>query len=131
MIKVNFMDHSTRSVMNDFKPADVKDLPTDLVNFIRKLPKGDKLKPMDKDTFQLSTYKTSEMKKYGGYTIPAERNVEIMLPKDEHCAYYACLTDNKKDLETKRPGYFPISVKGFKDAIRSIANAKKNIEVGK
>lgn len=125
MIKVSIMDHSTREVMEGFKSADVKDLPADLVNFIKKLPKGDKLKPMEKDTFQLSTYKTPEMKRYGGYTIPEERNVEIMLPKDEHCAYYACLTDNKNNLEN-RPGFFPISVKGFKDAIRSIANAKKN-----
>ena len=125
MIKVNIMDHTTRQVMDSFKPADVKDLPADLVNFIKKLPKGDKLKPMEKDTFQLSTYKTSEMKKYGGYTIPAERNVEIILPRDENCGYYARLTDNKKDLERKENGVFPISVKGFKDAIRSIAQSKK------
>lgn len=128
MIKVSIMDHTTREVMDNFKPADVQDLPAELIGFIKKLPKGDKLKPMERDTIQLSTYKTSEMKKYGGYTIPAERNVEIMLPKDGNSAYYACLTDNKQHLENKRPGFFPISVKGFKDAIRSITKTREHFE---
>lgn len=125
MIKVNIMDHSTREVMESFKPADVKDLPADLISFIRKLPKGDKLKPMEKDTFQLSTYKTPERTIYGCYKLPAERNVEIMLPRDENCSYYACLTDNKEKLADKQKNFFPITVQGLKDAIRSIAKSKE------
>ena len=125
MIKVNIFDHSTREVMENFKSGDVKDLPADLVGFIKKLPKGDKLKPMDKDTFQLSTYKTPKRKIWGYYEVPAERNVEIMLPRDEYCAYYACLTDNTEKLADKQKKFYPITVQGFKDAIRSIAKAKE------
>ncbi len=125
MIKVNIMDHSTREVMESFKSADVKDLPANLIDFIKKLPKGDKLKPMEKDTFQLSTYKTPERIIHGFYKVPAERNVEIMLPRDEKCAYYACLTDNKEKLAEKQRGFFPITVQGLKDAIRSIAKSKE------
>lgn len=125
MIKVNIMDHTTREVMENFKPADVKDLPADLVNFIKKLPKGDKLKPMERDTIQLSTYKTPQRRIYGGYEVPEERNVEVILPKDERCGYYACLTDNKQKLEDKQRGFFPISVAGLKDAIRSIVKSKE------
>ena len=125
MVKVNIMDHSTREVMENFKPSDIKDLPADLIAFIKKLPKGDKLKPMEKDTFQLSTYKTSPLKIYGGQEIPAERNVEIMLPKDDMSSYYACLTDNKEKLAKEQKNYFPISVQGLKDAIRSISKWKK------
>lgn len=125
MIKVNIFDHSTREVMENFKPGDIKDLPADLIAFIKKLPKGDKLKPMDKDAFQLSTYKTPQHKIYGCYEVPAERNVEIMLPRDERCAYYACLTDNTEKLADKHKKFYPITVQGFKDAIRNIAKAKE------
>jgi hypothetical protein len=125
MIKVNIMDHSTREVMQNFKSADVKDLPADLINFIKKLPKGDKLKPMDKDTFQLSTYKTPEQVIHGYHKLPAERNVEVILPKDDKCAYYACLTDNKEKLADKQGKFFPITVQGLKDAIRSITQSKE------
>ena len=125
MIKVNIFDHSTREVMENFKPGDVVDLPADLISFIKKLPKGDKLKPMDKDTFQLSTYKTPQRRVYGCYEVPAERNIEIMLPKDENCAYYACLTDNAKKLSGEQGKFYPITIQGFKDAIRNIAKSKE------
>jgi hypothetical protein len=125
MIKVNIFDHSTRKVLENFNPDDIRDLPVDLIGFIKKLPKGDKLKPLDVDTFQLSTYKTPQRKIYGCYDVPAERNIEIMLPRDEHCAYYACLTDNTEKLADKQKKFYPITVQGFKDAIRNIAKAKE------
>jgi hypothetical protein len=125
MFKVNIVDHSTREVIPSFKPADLKDLPSDLIDFIRKLPKGDKLKPMETDTIQLSTYKTPERKIYGCYKVPEERNVEVMLPRDNNCSYYACLTDNKEKLAQDPQTFFPISVKGLKDSIRRVFKTKE------
>lgn len=115
-MKVNIVDYGSKEVMNNFKPADLKELPKDLVKFINKFPKGNRLNPLEKDTFQVSTYKAGK-----------NREVELALPIDKGSGFYARLTDNKKNIKNYPQIYNPISIEGFKNAVRSIMNKKSNM----
>jgi len=118
-MKVNIVEAGSKQVMDKFKPADLKELPQDLVKFINRLPKGNKLNPLEKDTLQISTYKTGKN----------NREVELTLPIDEGSGFYARLTDNEKDMKAYPQIFNPISVEGFKNAVRSIANVRKNSNI--
>ena len=118
-MKVNIVEAGSNRVMDNFKPADLNELPKDLVKFINKLPKGDKLNPLEKDTLQISTYKTGKN----------NREVELILPTGKGSGIYARLTDNEKDMKAYPQIFNPISVEGFKNAVRSIANVRKNSNI--
>ena len=106
-------------VVKNFTPAEQADLGQDVVNYIKSLARGNRFKPLDKDTVYFSTH-----------VIPAtpnseaERILEIQLPFDEFL-YTETLSTTPLILKDGTRCQKPLTVASIKEAIKELRFSRK------
>ncbi len=115
-------------VLKDFSKKDKKELGKEIVDFIKSLPKGDKLKPLDKDTVYFSTFVRPAIKNPAGEVVLPEERVLYMdkvLDKGVGCGVTA--STQPLVLGDGHVCSYPLTIKGVKDAIKRLENSAKLI----
>ena len=114
-------------VLNKFSKKAERELGPDIVGFLKSLPKGDKLKPLDKDTLFFSTHSRPAIKSPSGEVIlPAERVLHVDKIVDAGSGYGATATTNPLVLKDGHVCSYPLTLDGVKSAIETVMSSAKN-----
>ena len=115
-------------VLNDFSKIEKKELGKEIVDFIKSLPKGDKLKPLDKDTVYFSTFKRPAIKNPAGEVVlPAERVLFMDKALDKGVGCGITASSQPLVLGDGHICSYPLTIEGVKNALKQLQNSAEQI----
>ncbi|MCR5265885.1 MAG: hypothetical protein K6E29_04755 [Cyanobacteria bacterium RUI128] len=118
-------------VLSDFSKAEKKELGKEIVDFIKSFGKGDKLKPLDKDTVYFSTSVRPELKNTAGEVVcPRERVLHIDKPLGEGEGCGVTVSTNPLVLEDGHICSYPMTLDGVKAAFKCLMESAEAISKG-
>ena len=126
MIKAILRDSVVGKPVSKFSPEVAKDLGKDIVDYLQAMPKGDPLKPLDKDTIVFSTAVKRGYIKADGTVVPPERTLFINKMTGVDTGYG---TSASKTPDISEDGFvrtYPLTLEGVKEGIRRIFKAMAN-----
>ena len=115
-------------VLNDFSKIEKKELGKEIVDFIKSLPKGDKLKPLDKDTVYFSTFVRPAIKNPAGEVVlPAERVLFMDKALDKGVGCGITASSQPLVLGDGHICSYPLTIEGVKNALKQLQNSAEQI----
>ena len=115
-------------VLNDFSKIEKKELGKEIVDFIKSLPKGDKLKPLDKDTVYFSTFKRPAIKNPAGEVVlPAERVLFMDKALDKGVGCGITASSQPLVLGDGHICSYHLTIEGVKNALKQLQNSAEQI----
>ena len=113
-------------VVKNFTKTEQAELGEEVVNFIKSLPRGNRLKPLDKDTVYFATQRVPGIFDEDGSMIePAQRVLFIDIPDGVGSAFGMTCSSKPLVLEDGTFIEEPLTVDGIKKAISDIMLARK------
>ena len=119
-------------VLKDFSKVEKKELGKEIVGFIKSLPKGNKLEPLDKDTVYFSTFRRPAIKNPAGEVVLPEERVLYMdkvLGKGEGCGVTA--STQPLVLGDGHICSYPLTINGVKSALERLQGVSEKIRAEK